>query len=336
MKTVQSYPKRVVFPKGEQFRFLEKARTILGLDYSEMAGLLKVHPRTLNDWKREAGSMPLPIVEKIAREGKMKMPVHAKIRDPFWYVKEGAGSKGGATVYKKYGRIGGDPEYRKKKWYEWWEREGKRKYSFIGVCKPIAQPRRSKDLAEFVGIVLGDGGISKRQITFTLHAVDDKPYSKFIISLVKSLFNVPVRNHNHNNSLGVDYVISRSELVRFCTERLGLKVGGKVRQQVDIPLWIKKNKDYATVCVRGLIDTDGSIFTHRYRVGDRWYNYKKLQFTSRSQPLRQSVFRILQELGLHVRLARDYYVWIDSQNDMKRYFEIVGSHNPKHLKRYEN
>lgn len=242
---------------------------------------------------------------------------------------------GAIACLKKYGSIGGDSEYRKKKWYEWWEREGKYKpHSIINTPLPIKKPRKSEDLAEFVGIMLGDGGITRYQVTITFHSRDEKEYSKFCTKLIKRLFDVPVGIHYDKESLSVDFIISRSELVRFCIEKLGLKKGNKIKQQADIPDWIKQNKRFAIACVRGLIDTDGCVFTHRYKVNGKFYNYKKLCFTTYSGLLRQSVFNILQNIGLNPRLAQRRDVRLDSVKDMQKYFQLVGSHNLRHLKRY--
>ena len=65
------------------------------------------------------------------------------------------------------------------------------------------------------------------------------------------------------------------------------------------------------------------------------YYYKKLAFTSASQQLRDEVARILANVGITSRIAgRD--VRIDSVENVRRYFEKIGSNNPKHLKRYKN
>ncbi|MFQ6049889.1 MAG: helix-turn-helix domain-containing protein [Candidatus Paceibacterales bacterium] len=327
--------KRVIFPSGVQQRFLLKAMKNLNLSWPSFATKIGVHKRTLNDWKREEYSIPLDVVKKISVVAKVKTPENVKIREPFWYVYKGA-KIGGIACLRKYGRIGGDPEYRKKKWYEWWKREGRfKRHPIINVCLPIKKPRKSKELAEFVGIVIGDGGITKRQIIITVHQEDDKEYSKFVATLIKNLFNVPVGISYRKKYLAVSLIISRSELIRFCVEKLGLKIGSKIKQQIDIPDWIKRNKKYAIACVRGLVDTDGGIFTHRYKVNGKWYSYKKLCFTSYSKPLRQSVFDILKKNGLNSRLAQGRDIRLDSIKDMQRYFRVFDSHNPKHLKRYK-
>ena len=199
---------------------------------------------------------------------------------------------------------------------------------------PIKKPKFSEKLAEFIGIVIGDGSITKRQITITLHCKDDKEYSKFVVALIKKLFDVPVGTSRRKRDLAINYVVSRTELVRFCTEKLGLKIGNKIKQQVDIPDWIKQNKLYSIACVRGLVDTDGCVFNHKYKVKEKWYSYKKLAFTSYSKPLRESVSHILKNSGLNPRIARDKDVRLDSIKDMEKYFKIFSSHNPKHLRKY--
>jgi hypothetical protein len=325
---------RALFAKGKQREFIKKI--LAKISVKEAAKICKISERTIRDWRREKFLADLKSLKILCRKVKFRIPENIKLKDDYWYTANGS-SAGGLAVFKKYGRIGGDPEYRKKKWYEWWEKKGKySRHPIINVAFPINRPRKSKDLAEFVGIALGDGGITQRQVTISLCSNDERQYSKFVTKLIKKLFDVPVSIYYDKKYLVVDLVVSRSELVRFCIEKLGLKRGNKIRQQVDIPDWIKRNKLYLTACTRGLIDTDGCVFTHRYKSKGKWYSYKKLCFTSYSEPLRQSVFYILKNIGLNPRLAQRRDVRIDSIEDMQKYFQLVGSHNSKLLKRYEN
>jgi len=322
---------RILLPKGEQRKFID--RIISKVSVEEAAKLCNLSERTIRDWRREKFLMNQNLVYKLCKKTGLRLPSNFEIKDDYWYTKNGS-SAGGIAVFKKYGRIGGDPDYRKKKWYEWWDREGKYKSKIIPKVKPIKQPKFSKKLAEFVGIVLGDGCIMGRQITITLNRIDDKEYGNFVLGLIKKMFNVYVGLCYRKNAPVINYNISRRELVRFCTEKLGLKQGNKIKQQIDIPEWIKQSKIYSIACVRGLIDTDGCIFNHNYKVKGKVYNYKKLSFTSYSKPLRYSVFKIMKDNGLNPRLSQGRDVRLDSIKDMKKYFQAIGSHNPKHLKKY--
>jgi len=118
---------------------------------------------------------------------------------------------------------------------------------------------------------------------------------------------------------------------------LGLKTGNKVKQQVDVPGWIKNNKKFQIACVRGLMDTDGSIFIHKYKVKGKAYQYKKMAFTSRSKPLVIFAYNALKRLKLNPRITKNGWdVRLDSIEDVKKYFRLIGSHNLKHLKKYKN
>lgn len=314
----QSISNRIVFPLGEQSKLFD--RILEKLSVHEAANICGFSERTIRDWRRGKFSVDARALHLLCKKVSMPFPSQGEIRNRYWYTTKGA-FLGGSVVFKKYGRVGGDEEYRKRKWHEWWKREGQYKPT---SAKRIQEPIFSPEVAEFVGIILGDGGISHAQVTVTLHAKDDREYAEFVIGLMQSLFDVPVGIHRRKEVLAIDYVVSRRALVKFCTEKLGLKQGNKIKHQVDIPQWIKNNKEYSIACVRGLVDTDGSVFDHRYKVNGKQYSYKKLSFTSRSEPLRQSVFEILEGLELRARFGSSYDVRIDSREDVKRYFQIIG------------
>jgi len=333
----RNYEKRVFFPPKKQEYFLLKARKELDLSWVLFAKKIGVHKRTLNDWTREAYSMPLDVVQKISRIAKIKIPSDIKTKEPFWYVYKGAkigGKLGAQACFKKYGSYGGDPEYRKKKWYEWWEKKGKYRKNCIGFSKSFSRPKFSEDLSEFVGIALGDGSVGKNQIEITMHSIDDKEYSEFVIGLIKKLFNVRVGVCCCKNSLAMKCLVSRAGLIKYCVEVVGLKIGNKVKQQVDVPDWIKNNSKHSIVCARGLIDTDGCVFNHSYKVNGKVYSYTKLSFKNHSYPLCKFIFKIFKNNGLNPRFTKNKKeVRLDSIDDMNKYIKIFGFNNNKHLKK---
>lgn len=181
---------------------------------------------------------------------------------------------------------------------------------------------------------MGDGGISNYQMVVTLHDTTDLKYAGFVMRLAEKLFGVRPSVYHHTKYAANNIVISRRELVQFL-HRAGLPIGNKVRQRFDMPKWVKRSRKLSVACVRGLVDTDGCVIIHRYRVRGKLYQYKKLSFTSRSRPLQQSVAKILAGLGMRARIS-GYDVRLDSILDMQKYFSLVGTHNPKHLKRYRS
>lgn len=122
----------------------------------------------------------------------------------------------------------------------------------------------SEKLAEFVGIMLGDGNLycndKKGQyvirITGDLNK-DKEYYETFVIPLFYELFQKEIRMGTYPDRRLL-YCYSKSvfdNLVKF-----GLVPGNKLINNVRIPDWIFTNKRYIRACLRGLFDTDGSVF----------------------------------------------------------------------------
>jgi hypothetical protein len=326
---------RIRLPKGEQKKFIDTAIARSG-NAVAIAALLEISSRTVRDWRREKFLMSYEALQTISARYGISMPTNITIEDEFWYTTKGAHAGGLASYRKQGGVIGGDPVIRKQRWLEWYEREGRFNSNFGDNPLPFNKPEKSVVFAEFIGIMMGDGGMTSSQLTISLHNIDDLEYSEFVIKTMQELFNItPSVYHRVESSVNI-IVISRSGLVKYLHE-LGLPIGNKVKQNFDIPDWIKENHDYMIACIRGLVDTDGCIFTHRYRVNGKQYMYKKMAFSSSSPPLIVTVQNFLKENGFHARVSRQgVNVRIESAADIKRYFELIGSHNPKHLKRYLN
>jgi hypothetical protein len=325
---------RILLPKGEQKKFIEKILSEISV--AEAAKACSFSERTVRDWRREKFLMNKEAMLKLCSKTSVEVPKNFKEKSNFWYAKKGAkigGTMGSATCINKYGCVGGPN--RKKAWEKWWNTKGKFADSQLFKRNIINKPKKDERLAEFIGIMLGDGGFTARgkQIQITLNNVDDRDYINFVYNLTHHLFCIKPKIYKSKNARASKISVSSMELVDYLV-KLGLKTGNKVKLQVDVPDWIKKNKSYAIACVRGLMDTDGCIFNHHYQVKNKYYNYKKLSFTCYSQPMRRSVHNILSLLGINSRMFSSRDVRIDSKEHMKKYFKVIGTHNPKHLKRY--
>lgn len=179
--------------------------------------------------------------------------------------------------------------------------------------------------------MIGDGGISDYQTTITLNKKDDAEYADYVWALVKKLFGV-VPGRQFYESV-VNIVVSIKKLVEFC-KKMGLPVGNKIQQGIDIPVWIMENDNYARKCLRGMVDTDGSVVIHKYKVNGKQCCYRKLQFTSQSPPLIKSAKTIFSKNNILARIDSRGNLRLDSVKETSKYFSIIGSSNPKHVSRY--
>jgi hypothetical protein len=172
--------------------------------------------------------------------------------------------------------------------------------------KKITIPPQSSSLAEFVGILLGDGGIrGDHQVTISFNTKTDKEFSIFIRKFIKDLFSIDSSIFLRKGANGADIVISSKNLIEFLANEDILKKGNKIANQIDIPGWILRNRDYKISCLRGLMDTDGGIYYHRYKVNQRWYKYPRLSFTTASTPLLNSFTKILEDLNFNPKKNGD-------------------------------
>lgn len=207
-------------------------------------------------------------------------------------------------------------------------RENPEFYRNLGckVRNNIKTPEKSEKLAEFIGVVLGDGGLTKYQLKITLNSEADMEYAVYICDLVSELFSLAVHSYFRAGEKSNTLCISGIGLTEFLLQN-GLRLGDKVRNQVDVPDWIKRDKNYSRFCLRGLIDTDGCIFLRKDSLGNEKYQYINLYFSNLSQPLRKFAFDTLKEFEFNPKYYGNKHVRLYSQKETYRYLNVIGSSN---------
>lgn len=315
---------RLKFPQGEQRRYIEQVISENGVDAKEIASVVGVSPRTIRDWKREKYNITENAIKRI--NGSLISPELLNINnliEKWKIIRTDLNRKGGIARYKKYGNFATIEGCRK---------GGSKALSILrskGIipeCKHFSLPNnRSVLLAEFVGILLGDGGITKDQVTITLNSESDKQYVEYVNSLGIKLFRDKPTIAKRKDCNANTICFSGKQLVEYLVKN-GLKVGNKVRQQVGVPNWIQNSKSYTKMCLRGLMDTDGGVVlsTHKYKL--KLYRYLNFCFTNKSKPLLEFVKNSLIKFGLRPSVA-GIHVWLYNKAEFQAYFRIVGSSN---------
>lgn len=318
---------RIKFKKGAQARFLLSLGRQSGLTWSELAKRIRIHSRSLQDWRREKYTISEKAFKKLLAlgEGKIAIPAYEVLPD-FWSV-EKAAHRGGLVVAEKYGGPG-TPEGRRRggRMSQEQRRRNPEKYRQLGcnVRKIFVKPPYSEELAELIGILLGDGAINNYQVRVTLNRNVDRKYAIFVRNLMRNVLGERPSFMERNEDNTISLTISGAGLVEVL-EQIGLRRGNKVAHQVDFPEWLRSKRSYEIACVRGLFDTDGGLYFHHkvQRVYLGWC------FASASKPLLQSVMNVLLSLGFNVKKAGERKIYMYSLEHILRYMHVVGSHNPK-------
>ncbi len=113
-------------------------------------------------------------------------------------------------------------------------------YRNLGCNLPNVFSFPSKDdvyLAEFIGIVLGDGGITSSQLRITLNRIADKQYVEYVSLLVERLFGYKPSRMERKDASATVLSVCGVDFIRYL-HKIGLLTGNKVRQQVNVPSWI--------------------------------------------------------------------------------------------------
>lgn len=199
-----------------------------------------------------------------------------------------------------------------------------RKEKYRNTRRDIVIPKKySKELAEFVGIMLGDGKISHFQVLVTL-GDKELSYAEHVCDVIEQLFFV--RPKIATRATGYHDVYVGSVLLTTWLFSMGLVVN-KVKYQVDVPRWIFSKKSYIKACLRGFFDTDGSIYKLLYGM--------QVSFTNYSLPLLFALRKMLFELEYTPSRLSSHKVYLTRKEDVIRFFKEIQPKNKKHLQRFK-
>lgn len=316
---------KLLFQEGDLRRFLDEVKNKMGVSWDVLGASVGVSGRTIRDWRREKFKPSQRHIVQLSGIAQVNIPPSTQI--PQYGHIQNAAKLGGLKRALLHGSPG-TPEGRSKAGKNSWLKRRADPALLKRFTKSITSPVESVDLAEFMGIMLGDGGLTKFQCSVYLHSEIDREYASYVQDLIKKLFNVESSIYFGKKSKVLRISVSGVNLVEYLT-RKGLSVGNKVHLQADVPGWILKNPSFSKTCLRGLIDTDGCFVKHRYLVNGKEYAYSKISFSNRSEPLLAFVYRELERLGLSPKRSYQYQVWLHGTQDIVRYFDLVGVRNIK-------
>lgn len=145
--------------------------------------------------------------------------------------------------------------------------------------------------AYVIGLAIGDGNLSKyNERTVRLRITCDTKYPDLIKNITKSLQKLFPENRVSivkRKSSYLDVSVHSNHLENL----LGWKAkgGSKFSQNISVPSWVIENNEYKIKCLRGLIETDGSIYLDR--------GYKMVIFSTIIQNLGEDVHSMINSLG---------------------------------------
>ncbi len=189
----------------------------------------------------------------------------------------------------------------------------------MGGERPLV---KNGDLAELIGMTLGDGSIHKYARTEGLRIVlpTAKPnLIKRYADLIERVFGKKPSVIKRKTSNCVDLRLYQQDV----SSRMGIPSGARAELDIKVPIWISKNKDFVIRYLRGLYEAEGSLCFH-----EPTYTHKFL-FANKNPSMLENVFKLMTELGFHPHRGK-YQIQISKKEEVCKGVELL------QFREYEN
>ena len=195
-------------------------------------------------------------------------------------------------------------------------------------------------IAEFIGIMLGDGNLGiyeskkygkiQHRIRISLDS-RNKDYIDYVFNLMKDIFGIEAKLHYKKNENAVDIGIYRKDKFFYVVNEIGLKISPKWNS-MEIPEKYFK-KEFYPLILKGLFDTDGclSVFNNNGKI------YPRIEIKICPSPAQNQFIQILDFLDFNYKIQeldnKKIRIRISGLNELKKWFKIVGSSNQNHVEK---
>jgi len=290
--------RRIKLPMCLIDKILKRIKIKNNFTWNEFSKKIGVCTQTLRvDWTLKGNTIPESIFKKlIALDTSIARSIHGKVR----IINPFWGQKKGADSTKE-------------------------KLNSLITIPDINTP----GFAEFYGIMLGDGCIYSNLNGFCIagDSISDKAFHEnYIKKLIFDLFKIEPKIYYSKQSNSIRCNVYSRKISRFLIEQ-GFPAGKKKFGNLEIPSFILKNENLIKSCIRGLNDTDGTICQHPH-------SKIMLQISITVPSLLNSCKKAFNKLNFDAGFYNKG-VNLYGKDKIKKYFDIIGSSNPKHLTKFK-
>ncbi|KKS65634.1 MAG: hypothetical protein UV67_C0001G0011 [Parcubacteria group bacterium GW2011_GWC1_43_12] len=155
----------------------------------------------------------------------------------------------------------------------------------------VGEDNYKNNLAYIIGVSIGDGNLSNpNNRAVRLRITCDLKYKSVISEISNSLKQIFPNNKvslvkRKDNCVDIScYSNKLEEILNWKA-----KEGSKFKQKVRVPNWVKENRSFTIKCLKGLFETDGSIYFDR--------KYKMANFVTTIPDLSQDIQEMIQSIG---------------------------------------
>ena len=175
--------------------------------------------------------------------------------------------------------------------------------------------KRNGDLAELIGVILGDGHIEKfpRTERLLIFSNSNNPgFVKRYIGLVEKTFEKKTYVYKQSNQNCVRISLYEKEI----SKRLGIPTGARGNIKVSVPRWIVRERKNIIRYLRGLYEAEGSLSFH-----SPTYTHK-FSFSNKNESMLKNVERLLKILGFSPH-SDSLRVQLSKKDEVKQIVDLL-------------
>ncbi len=202
----------------------------------------------------------------------------------------------------------------------------------------MINPKINIELAELIGIILGDGSINiypkinNWRLKITLDSIKDIEYVNYIKNLIYNIFKEKVIIRFRKNENTVDIFLFKRDIIRYFL-KIGLKKSPKWERAIIPKQFL--TKELEKYVLRGLFDTDGSLVI----TNNNGTVYPRLEVKICPSPMQNQFINILKRnnfnFGVYNIRKGQVRIQMNGQKELKKWCELIGFSNNKHIRKFE-
>lgn len=207
-------------------------------------------------------------------------------------------------------------------------------YSKYDLERVITLPKFSIDLAEFLGILSGDGYLIERgrihRIGIVLNLTEDIFYLEYVVNLIEKLFGIKPRIRPREDEHKFEIVINSKVATQYIL-KLGFPNGAK-KDKLSIPPWVLKENNFLTSFLRGVMDTDGSIFFAK-RGTYKMNEYPVIEIKMHDKKFIKKLRKSIKFLKFNCN-GKKFKIQLNGKENLEKWINKIGVNNFNLLSRY--
>ncbi len=199
-------------------------------------------------------------------------------------------------------------------------------------------------LAEFVGILLGDGSIGiykckssegeklQYKLQISTNSIDDIEYISYLESIIEDLFGIKPKKFFRKGENTCDIRVFHREIIKFVLDDLGMAISPKWNR-AKIPKYYLKN-NLELMVLRGYFDTDGCVTV----TNNNGTLYPQLEMKVCPSPMQNQFLTILKRRGFRFQVndigKGKIRIRLNGKEQAEKWINEIGFSNPKHISKY--